>query len=101
MAQAPVSEAPWVPPWGGVLGMSTRRRPQDGSRTCWRDKVSQLAWECLRILPEELEQVSVLREIWASVIRLLTLRLGPREAEDERRKKGNPLVRGESREKAE
>lgn len=33
--------------------------------------VSQLAWECHRILPEELEEVLGVREVWASLLRPL------------------------------
>ncbi|KAI3364590.1 hypothetical protein L3Q82_011375 [Scortum barcoo] len=36
----------------------TGRRPQGRPRTCWRDYVSQLAWEHLGIPLEELEEVS-------------------------------------------
>ncbi|KAI3375427.1 hypothetical protein L3Q82_021913 [Scortum barcoo] len=36
----------------------TGRRPQGRPRTRWRDYVSQLAWERLGVLPEELEEVS-------------------------------------------
>ena len=35
--------------------------------------VSRLAWECLGILPEELEEVSGEREIWMSLLRQLPL----------------------------
>ncbi|KAI3364387.1 hypothetical protein L3Q82_011187 [Scortum barcoo] len=64
--------------WGGVPGMSHReeasgRRP----RTRWRDYVSRLAWERLGIPPEELEEVSGVREVWASLLRLLPPRPGP------------------------
>ncbi|KAK3515257.1 hypothetical protein QTP70_013021, partial [Hemibagrus guttatus] len=36
----------------------TGKRPQGRPRTCWRDYVSQLAWERLWVPPEELEEVS-------------------------------------------
>ncbi|KAI3355102.1 hypothetical protein L3Q82_017969 [Scortum barcoo] len=36
----------------------TGRRPRGRPRTCWRDYVSQLAWERLGVPPEELEEVS-------------------------------------------
>ncbi|KAI3355238.1 hypothetical protein L3Q82_018092, partial [Scortum barcoo] len=50
----------------------TGRRPQGRPRTRWRDYVSQLAWERLGIPPEELEEVSGVREgVWASLLRLL------------------------------
>ena len=53
-----------------------RRRPQGRPRTRWRDYVSQLAWERLGVPPEELEEVSGEREVWASLLRLLPLRPG-------------------------
>ncbi|KAK3515996.1 hypothetical protein QTP70_000711 [Hemibagrus guttatus] len=40
----------------------TRKRPQGRPRTRWRDYVSRLAWERLRVPPEELEEVSGERE---------------------------------------
>ncbi|KAI3356992.1 hypothetical protein L3Q82_003630 [Scortum barcoo] len=36
----------------------TGRRPRGKPRTRWRDYVSRLAWERLRVPPEELEEVS-------------------------------------------
>ncbi len=55
----------------------TGRRPQGRPRTRWRDYVSRLAWERLGVPPEELEEVSREREVWASLLRLLPLRPGP------------------------
>uniref|UniRef100_A0A672GTN4 Reverse transcriptase domain-containing protein n=4 Tax=Salarias fasciatus TaxID=181472 RepID=A0A672GTN4_SALFA len=55
----------------------TGRRPRGRPRTRWRDYVSRLAWERLGILPEELEEVSGDREVWASLLRLLPPRPGP------------------------
>ncbi|KAK3514648.1 hypothetical protein QTP70_021558 [Hemibagrus guttatus] len=40
----------------------TRKRPRGRPRTRWRDYVSRLAWECLGVPPEELEDVSGERE---------------------------------------
>ncbi|KAK3564684.1 hypothetical protein QTP86_024812, partial [Hemibagrus guttatus] len=40
----------------------TGKRPRGRPRTRWRDYVSQLAWECLGVPPEELEEVSGERE---------------------------------------
>lgn len=51
----------------------TGRMPQDRPRICWRDYVSQLAWACLSILSEELEDASVEREVWESLLRLIPL----------------------------
>ncbi|KAK3537395.1 hypothetical protein QTP70_008853 [Hemibagrus guttatus] len=56
----------------------TRKRPQGRPRTRWRDYVSRLTWECLGIPPEELEEVSGVRGVWASLLRLLPLRPGSR-----------------------
>lgn len=57
------------------------RRPRGRLRTRWRDYISRLAWECLGISPEELEEVSGDREVWGS---LLPSRPGPgKAAEDE------------------
>ncbi|KAK3550607.1 hypothetical protein QTP70_000697 [Hemibagrus guttatus] len=54
----------------------TRKRPQGRPRTRWRDYVSRLAWERLGVSPEELEEVSGEREVWASLLRLLPPRPG-------------------------
>ena len=55
----------------------TGRRPRGRPRTRWRDYVSQLAWERLGILPEELVEVAGERRVWASLLRLLPPRPGP------------------------
>ncbi|KAI3371761.1 hypothetical protein L3Q82_024310 [Scortum barcoo] len=49
----------------------TGRRPRGRPRTRWRDYVSRLAWERLGVPLEELEEVSGVREVWASLLRLL------------------------------
>ncbi|KAK3518331.1 hypothetical protein QTP86_003614 [Hemibagrus guttatus] len=49
----------------------TGKRPWGRPRTRWRDYVYRLAWERLRIPPEDLEEVSGEREVWASLLRLL------------------------------
>ncbi|KAK3542716.1 hypothetical protein QTP70_000099 [Hemibagrus guttatus] len=54
----------------------TGKRPQGRPRTRWRDYVSRLAWERLGFPPDELEEVSGEREVWASLLRLLPLRPG-------------------------
>ncbi|KAK3547092.1 hypothetical protein QTP86_011400 [Hemibagrus guttatus] len=51
----------------------TGKRPRGRPRTRWRDYVSRLAWERLGVPPEELEEVSGEREVWASLLRLLLL----------------------------
>ncbi|KAK3507252.1 hypothetical protein QTP70_012159 [Hemibagrus guttatus] len=40
----------------------TGKRPRGRPRTRWRDYVSRLAWECLGVPPEELEEMSGERE---------------------------------------
>ncbi|GAA6083977.1 receptor-type tyrosine-protein phosphatase F-like, partial [Tachysurus ichikawai] len=55
----------------------TGRRPRGRPRTRWRDYVSRLAWERLGIPPEELEEVSGEKEVWASLLSLLPPRPGP------------------------
>ncbi|KAK3507822.1 hypothetical protein QTP70_000885 [Hemibagrus guttatus] len=40
----------------------TGKRPRGRPRTRWRDYVFQLAWECLGVPPEELEEVARERE---------------------------------------
>ncbi|KAK3510350.1 hypothetical protein QTP70_004939 [Hemibagrus guttatus] len=54
----------------------TVKRPQGRFRTCWRDYISRLTWERLGIPPEDLEEVSREREVWASLLRLLPPRPG-------------------------
>ncbi|KAL1262168.1 hypothetical protein QQF64_007433 [Cirrhinus molitorella] len=43
----------------------TGRRPRGRPRTCWRDYVSQLAWQRLGVHLEELEDVSGSLELFA------------------------------------
>ncbi|KAI3377437.1 hypothetical protein L3Q82_008415 [Scortum barcoo] len=57
-----------VPPGGG-LGEDPGHAGED--------YVSRLAWERLGVPPEELEEVSGVREVWASLLRLLPPRPGP------------------------
>ncbi|KAK3547561.1 hypothetical protein QTP86_024709 [Hemibagrus guttatus] len=54
----------------------TGKRPRGRPKTRWRDYVSRLAWECLGVPLEELEEVSGEREVWASLLRLLPPRPG-------------------------
>ena len=49
----------------------TGRRPRGRPRTRWRDYVSRLAWERLRVPPEELEEVAGDRDVWVSLLKLL------------------------------
>ena len=58
------------------LACPTGRRPQGRPRTRWSDYVTRLDRERLRILPDELEEVSGVREVWASLLRQLPRRPG-------------------------
>ncbi|KAK7921963.1 hypothetical protein WMY93_008865 [Mugilogobius chulae] len=76
----------WMPP-GRLPGevfraCPTGRRPRGRPRTRWRDYVSRLSWERLGILPEELEEVCMDREVWASLLRLLPRDPTPDKAEE-------------------
>ncbi|KAL3973669.1 phosphorylated adapter RNA export protein [Sarotherodon galilaeus] len=55
----------------------TGRRPRGRPRTRWRDYMSRLAWECLGVPPDKLEEVAGEREVWASLLGLLPPRPGP------------------------
>ncbi len=63
-------------PWGGVPGASHREETRGRPRTRWRDYVSWLAQRRLGIPPEEHEEESREREVWASLLRLLPARPG-------------------------
>ena len=56
----------------------TGRRPRGRPRTRWRDYVSRLAWESLGVPPEELEEVAGDRDVWVSLLKLLSPRPDPR-----------------------
>ncbi|KAK3558314.1 hypothetical protein QTP86_014701, partial [Hemibagrus guttatus] len=60
----------------------TGKRPQERPRTRWRDYVSWLAWERLEVPPEELEEVSGEREVWASLLRLLPPQIDPQRKDE-------------------
>ena len=51
------SDAPGRLPREVFLACPAGRRPRGRPRTRWSDYVTQLAWEHLGILPEELEEV--------------------------------------------
>ena len=82
VARSSVSDTSWMLPQEGFLAYPTGRRPQGRPRTHrsdtleWR-AVTQLAWECLGTLPEELEEVSGEREVWVSLLRQLPLQPSP------------------------
>ncbi|KAK3527697.1 hypothetical protein QTP86_034170 [Hemibagrus guttatus] len=70
----------WMPP-GRLPGevfraCPTGKRPWGRPRTHWRDYVSRVTWEHLRIPPKELEEVSGERKVSASLLRLLPPRPG-------------------------
>ena len=50
--------------------------------TRWSLYVTWLAWERLGILPEELGEVSGVREVWVSLLRQMPPRPGPGQAEE-------------------
>lgn len=49
----------------------SERRPLGRPRTRWRAHISQLVWEHLWIILEELGEVARERRVWASLLRLL------------------------------
>ena len=51
----------------------TRRRLRERHRTRWRDYISYVDRDYLGVLPEELEDMAEVREVWASLFRLLLL----------------------------
>ncbi|KAK0136511.1 hypothetical protein N1851_027370 [Merluccius polli] len=53
----------------------TGRRPRGRRRTRWREYVSRLAWERLRIPREELDEVAGEREVWAGTLSVMSCRL--------------------------
>jgi len=57
----------------------TGRRPRVRPRTRWRDYVSRLVWDRLGVPPEELEEVAVDRDVWVSLLKLLSPRPDPPE----------------------
>ncbi len=63
---------------GEVFRPFPSRRPRGRPRTCWRDYISQLAWECFRIPPKKLVEVSGERSVWVYLLRLLPPQPGPR-----------------------
>ena len=82
MARASISDAPRTPSSGLDPGMPHREETPRKSQDTWGDYVTRLAWECLGILPEELEEVPGEREVWASLLRQLPLRPSPGSAEE-------------------
>lgn len=53
----------------GEFGQAQQERPWGRTRTCCRDYISQLAWECLVVTLEELEEME--REVCAALRRQL------------------------------
>lgn len=58
------SQLRWSPPGSGVPGMSSQEE------TCWRNYISHLAWECLGVPQDKLEEVVDERQVWTSLLRL-------------------------------
>ena len=78
MARVSLLDAPEHLPWEVFLACPTGRRPRGRPRTRWSDYVTWLARERLGILPEELEEVSGVREVWASLHQTVTPATLPR-----------------------
>lgn len=62
-----------IPPGDVCRTCPMGRIPRGRPRTRWRDYVSRLVREHPGIPPEELEEVSAERDVWASLLRLLSL----------------------------
>uniref|UniRef100_A0A8C6L319 Reverse transcriptase domain-containing protein n=1 Tax=Nothobranchius furzeri TaxID=105023 RepID=A0A8C6L319_NOTFU len=56
---------------------SAGRRPPGQPRTRWRGYISNLVWERLGVLPEELVEVAGERTVWSSLVGMLPPRPGP------------------------
>lgn len=54
------------------------RRDLRADTRCWRDYISQLAWECLRLPQKELKELAREREAWVALLSLLPLQTCPR-----------------------
>lgn len=74
MARTSVSDAPWMPPSGGDSGMSPQEKTTGKTHleSCWTDYVTGLVWKHLRMLLKELEEVSRERDVWDSLVGLLS-----------------------------
>ena len=64
-------------PWEVFQARPAGRRPQGRARTRWRDYISTLAWERLRIPQSELVNVAREREVWGPLLELLPPRPEP------------------------
>ncbi len=71
MVWASGKDASWSPPCGGVPGMSNWEEALGQTRSRWRDHISALTWEHLRIPQSELVDVAREREIWHPLLKLL------------------------------
>jgi len=58
----------WVaPPLRGFPGTSDWEETPGQPRTCWRVYMSHLAWEHLRIPPEELKSIAGEKDVWGAL----------------------------------
>jgi len=64
-------------PLEGFRARPSGRRPRGRLRTRWRDYISRLAWERLRIPKDELESVAGEKEAWGALLSRLPPRPGP------------------------
>ncbi|KAI3360859.1 hypothetical protein L3Q82_013083, partial [Scortum barcoo] len=71
VAWASVSDAPWTPPLGGVPGMSHREEASGKTQDTLEKLCLSAGLGTPRGPLEELEEVSGVREVWASLLRLL------------------------------
>lgn len=59
--------------WGFPGTLNWMWKPWDRPRTCWRDYIYHMAWECLGIPQEELEDVAEEKDIWAALRSMVAL----------------------------
>jgi len=68
--------------WNKSFGLQptpTGKRPRGRPRTRWSDYISDFAWSCLGVEPEELSEISVDREIFRVLLGLHPPQLSPKE----------------------
>lgn len=53
----------YMPPWRCVLGMLHQKGPCGRPRTCRRNHFYKVAWQSLEIPPDEMEELSGVREV--------------------------------------
>lgn len=68
-----VQDALWTPPLEVLRAHPTRRSPCNGVRTHWKDYISHLVWEQLRIPQGQLGGVAGEGDVWNTLLILLPL----------------------------